>query len=197
MTDFNSTRIGLSKLDEYFFALGRFISLFAETEATVQEVLWHFAGVKSPVAPALFSGVRVEDARNKITRIAEAEGWNDERKATWKAISEQLSLVQQLRNDVVHYGAQWRGRHSWVISNRLFAHTDNAVKEFNISATMLNDASADLETIEHRLIAFTWPDAIPPEGRAGFDRALTRAWQYKRPRPTGHSRKTRNDTQGC
>ena len=62
--------------DEYYLALGRFIAAFSEIEGAMQVALWHFSSVKSPVAQAVFSGIRADEASNKITRISNAEGYS-------------------------------------------------------------------------------------------------------------------------
>ena len=80
--------------DEYYCALGQFVSDFSEVEQSLQIVLWHFSGVKSPIAQAVFSGVRADDAANKITRIGVAQKWSEERKAEWKAICDRLGAIK-------------------------------------------------------------------------------------------------------
>jgi hypothetical protein len=47
---------------QYWEALGRFVSLFSLVEENMQVALWRCVGVKAPVAPAIFSGTRVDAA---------------------------------------------------------------------------------------------------------------------------------------
>jgi len=42
----------------------------------MQMALWHFAEVNDPIAQAVFSGVRADDASNKIARIGVAKNWS-------------------------------------------------------------------------------------------------------------------------
>jgi hypothetical protein len=46
---------------------------FSDIEASMQATLWHFAGVSTPTAQAVFSGTRIEGAMQFINRIAELE----------------------------------------------------------------------------------------------------------------------------
>src|SRR5579862_9713778 len=79
MTDRYSTGwpFSTSNLDElaahqrYWEALGRFIDLFAGTEAIMQLVLWRYANVPTDTARAIFSGVRLKEAIGYIKRIIE------------------------------------------------------------------------------------------------------------------------------
>lgn len=179
----------LMGVDVYHTALGRFMSKFSETEATMQEVLWRFAGVQSPTAQAIFSGVRIDAATNHITRIANAQNWSKTRKAEWKKITDQLSHIKKLRNDIAHYGATWQGKDSWLVTNKLFAHTPENVTTVMVSPSKLDDASADLDKMEHHLIDFAWGEYLPPESREAFSEALKRAWRYKPPPQAGRAQK--------
>jgi hypothetical protein len=68
------------KYQPYLLVLGRFVALFSRVEIDLQKVLWKFAGVQAPTAQALFSGVRVDGAMQFITRIADAQNWDDTKK---------------------------------------------------------------------------------------------------------------------
>ena len=52
--------------DEYYTALGQFVAAFSEIECAMEVVLWNISKIKSPVAQAVFSGVRADDACNKL-----------------------------------------------------------------------------------------------------------------------------------
>ena len=63
-------KITREETDAYHLALGRFVSAFSDIEASMQATLWHFAGVSTPTAQAVFSGTRIEGAMQFINRIA-------------------------------------------------------------------------------------------------------------------------------
>jgi|SRR5258708_40107634 len=59
-------KITREETDAYHLALGRFVSAFSDIEASMQATLWHFAGVSTPTAQAVFSGTRIEGAMQFI-----------------------------------------------------------------------------------------------------------------------------------
>jgi hypothetical protein len=46
--------------EQYHHSLGRFVAVFSTIEATLQVTLWRLAGVPSPTAQAVFSGIRTD-----------------------------------------------------------------------------------------------------------------------------------------
>lgn len=85
---------------EYYQALGHFVTLFTDIECGLQQALWQISKVKSPVAQAIFSGVRADDACNKITRISEAENWSKERQTEWSIISSRVGILR-ITSDII------------------------------------------------------------------------------------------------
>jgi hypothetical protein len=184
------------EIDQYQQSLGRFVAAFSQVEANLQTVLWHFAGVKAPTAQAVFSGVRVEGAMGFINRIAEAQRWRKSKRDKLQYIFTQLGIINKLRNDILHYGAQLHARDTWVVSNRLFAHIPKRVRQLTVSPSILDDASFDLRKIESHLIVMAWHKVMPPGARAAFRPALKAAWRYKQPQPSRPARKSRKIPQG-
>ena len=182
--------------DEYYLALGRFIAAFSEIEGAMQVALWHFSSVKSPVAQAVFSGIRADEASNKITRISNAEGWSDIQKSEWKLISDRLGILRQLRNDIIHYGAEWHGENSWLVSNKMFVHTADRVKTTPVSPSILEDAIADLEKLSFHLFTFIFGDQMTDLGKMVADQNRKTAWRYISPPQAGHRQTTQNESQG-
>src|SRR5690349_17173983 len=69
------------KTATYYEALGRFVTRFSHIETFLQQTLWSAARVDSPVAPAIFSGLKVEGCLQYLKRIADAKGWNADQKS--------------------------------------------------------------------------------------------------------------------
>jgi hypothetical protein len=171
--------------NEYYLALGRFVSEFTEIECTMQVALWRLSKVNSPVAQAVFSGVRAEESSSKITRIAEAENWSKERQAQWKVISNRLGILRTLRNDILHYGATWRTDGSLLISNEGYAHAPRKIVKTPITITHLAHATSDLQKLGLHIFHFIFADEMTPKAFADGDPVLRRAWHYKSPRQGG------------
>jgi len=93
------------KSDTFNLALGRFVSIFSMVETNLQTYVWGFAGVPAPTAQAIFSGIRVKGAMQLINRISDAQKWKQERKNELAYTFLQLGMINNLRNDVLHYGA--------------------------------------------------------------------------------------------
>jgi hypothetical protein len=180
--------------DTYHKTLGEFIAEFAVIEAIMQMALRHFAGVSNQIGAAIFSGVRVDAASNQITRIADAQNWPQDRKDQWKFIVDQLSHIRKLRNDIVHYGAVWRGSDVWIASNQLFAHTADKITNLPASPSVLNDAKDDLRKIGYHIVAFTWPERIV-HADAEYHAVLKSAWRYKPPPQAGRPQTPRDKSQ--
>lgn len=174
--------------DQYYVTLGRFVSDFSEIEQAMQVALWYICGIKSPIAQAIFSGVRADDAANKISRIGVAQKWPDERKAEWKAISDRVSLLRSLRNDILHYGVNWERENEWVTSNRLFVHTEEKVTNTPVTIPILNAAIKDLHSLSIYLLSFAVQGKVV--GPTALDRTLSDTWQYKPPPQGGRQSKS-------
>jgi hypothetical protein len=166
-------------IDDYLEALGSFVMGFSEVEAAIQNALWTLAGVKPPTAQAVFSGVRTEDAMNRINRIAAAQNWPKQQKTPFEAVFSQLRKINKLRNDILHHGSTIRGIDHWEVSNEPFVHLKENIRTRRLSPAILRDAKADLDVILSRLILLVWRDRIPADSIEDFSEALKTAWRYK------------------
>lgn len=181
--------------DEYYLHLGRFVSEFTEIECSMQVALWRLSKIQSPVAQAVFSGVRAEEANNKITRIGEAENWSAERKEAWKSISDHLGILRTLRNDILHYGAHWQPDGTWIVTNKPYVHIPQKVTQTPVTIDALKDATADLNKLSLHLFNFLFGDEMPVNGLLHLSSELHRAWRYKSSRQGGRPRTTRDEGQ--
>ena len=133
--------------DRFYAALGRFVAEFSDVEAYLQTVMWRAAGVKPPVAPAVFSGVRIDQAISFMNRIADAKRWPKRRRDEFSYLSQQLGIINKLRNDILHYGAETDYAGRWLVSNEKFIHTPERLRETYIDERELANATSDLKKI--------------------------------------------------
>jgi hypothetical protein len=145
------------KTDAYNLALGRFVSIFSMVECCLQTYLWHFAGISKPTAQAVFSGIRVDGAMQLINRIADAHNWHDPAKERIKYVFSQLGMINRLRNDILHYGAETPADlgGDWIVSNKQFAHIPERIQETKINPKILKDATYDLVRINLHVLTLT------------------------------------------
>jgi hypothetical protein len=178
---------------EYYEALGRFVVEFTEVEGTLQRALWHISNVKSPVAQAIFSGVRADDASNKITRIGEAENWSEERRAAWKVIADRLGILRTLRNDLLHYGADLKLDGTWVVTNQRYVHAPRKITRTPVTPAILGEATSDLQKLGIHLFHFLYHEAMSSDAARNLEQTLQHAWRYTPP-PQATRPKTNPDS---
>jgi hypothetical protein len=143
--------------------------------------LWYLAKVEFPIAQAVLTGIKVEGAMGLINRLADAQNWSEARKAEFKKFSDQLALINKLRNDILHNGSNWTSSQTWTVTNRHFAHVPSRIRSYPVTAELLRNTRRDLQKIEGDLVLFTWGDAMPPPTRRNFEQAALLPWQYKPP----------------
>jgi hypothetical protein len=164
--------------DRYYRALGKFIAEFAEIEGLMLSALWHLTKVSTPVGQAVFSGVRADDACNKVKRIGDAENWPQSKKAEWKTILDHLKILGALRNDLVHYGVYWSSIDTWYSTNKRIAHTPEKVTTRQISPIILRNATNDLRKLSVLVFVFLYGDQMAVSARKKLRPVLKRAWLY-------------------
>lgn len=157
--------------ERYWMALGRFLDDFAHVESMLQTLLWVKADTSEETARAVFSGVRIDGAKDFIRRIAESRG--DQIDPVLTRAFGQLTVLTTLRNDVVHYGAPFDPRAgTWVATNSRIAMPGKA-RTTSVDPEALLNASLDLWTISYALSCFIRPDL-----RHAWDELAQAPWRY-------------------
>jgi len=174
--------------DEYYHALGRFLTEFTDVECALQKALWFFSKAKSPIAQAIFSGVRADDACGKITRIAEAENWSGARLHEWELIRNRVGILRILRNDILHYGANWQLDGTWIVTNKDYVHAAHKITETPVTVDILDDAIADSQKVGLHIFLFLYRDAVSEKASELTRPATQRSWRYKPPQQAGNRR---------
>jgi hypothetical protein len=173
---------------EYWEALGRFVDIFALVENNMQLTLWHLAKVKAPIAPAIFSGTRVDTASNLIRRISEAKEWSQRRQARLTTLLTQLGEITRARNDLLHYGSL-RSESGYEVTNLLYAHIPARIRTTKISRDILDAMADDLMTICVELMDMRGAMKAFRSVRKGRLMPPKRAWRYKPERQQGAAQK--------
>lgn len=88
----------------YLAALGGFVLAFAAVENTLQRLLTSETGVTSNIARAIFSGVRVDQAKTFVKRARSVNGKDDD--ALVDRVFSHLSTINNVRNDILHFGPE-------------------------------------------------------------------------------------------
>jgi hypothetical protein len=164
-----STPEGQAKLkarNEYFQALGDFISTFSTVESSLFAFLGTLSLAAAPMARALFGDIRVKNVISAVARVFRArrmmmapfEDSEPERIAKDRQYDEymaghanrvfqQLADITTIRNDIVHSGTLDATVENPIISNWARALDDDALTEYTVSAADLRKMTADLWTI--------------------------------------------------
>jgi hypothetical protein len=151
---------------EYWEALGEFVSTFSSVEVNMQLALWTFAGLSRPMATAILAGsTRIDSAINLMNKISVAKKWRAERKKEFSAISTQLGIINKIRNDILHYGAESASQDEWIISNKALAATQKRIRTTKVTVRALHEMTYDLVAIDLRIIYLAWGSLMPAKTR--------------------------------
>jgi hypothetical protein len=163
---------------DYWIAVGRLMTALADVEANMQAALWVLARTDEPISKAVFSGTRIEQAMGFMRRCIEAEGRQQEFPEI-EDVFAQLTAINRIRNDLVHYGPKWNKDSSSVnIGNRNMAMTPDRVVELRLTPNDLRLMCCDLKKINEHL----FNQIIAPGFANEWQIEVMRApWLYKAP----------------
>lgn len=172
----------------YWAALGQFIHEFSGVERELLELARYLAGLQEPVAQAVLSSLRVDDAKNLINRILDARGETDLKERLQNPL-DQLGAISTMRNSIVHWGAEVRDD-GLIVSNNYFAPSPDRIREFPVSDVILLQMTADLHQIGLHLFMTIRRDEATPDEIKQAERVLQPPWLYKSPQPLPRPRGT-------
>jgi hypothetical protein len=191
-------KAAINKHGAYWRALGRFVDQFAKVESQLHTLLWQESEVNFSLAPAIFSGFRVDQAKDIINRIRQSKGRPES--ATLARAFSQLTIINKARNDILHYGANFDGT-DFIVSTKLAAHIPERERKFSASPKTLQDMTIDLYTIQSALAAYSLeaiyqlPDVAEEQLASltpvleAFQKSADAPWQYKLDTPPPPSRR--------
>jgi hypothetical protein len=171
---------------EYWAALGEFVSTFSIVEVTMQQALWEFAGLSRPLALALLAGsTRIDSAMTLISKVSVARKWKSARKQELQAICTQLGIINKVRNDILHYGANF-AKGEWVVSNLAMVATKKRARTTRFTVPSLSNMTKDLMAINSRLVYLAWGPFMNAKTKRSFAQVRRDPWRYiPPPTPVG------------
>ena len=186
----SETKEGQERLRAYYEALGRFVQMFAEVEKLIAQTLWAYAGTKAEVAKIVFAGTQSDTAAGYIKAVAKATNTNDETLADLENVLQQFGIIRSIRNDILHYGANFIAEGRGLVSNAWKAKAEPT--EFPISADALlmeRDLRKIIAHFGYRHLGRARPKSA--FGHKILDDTLHSPWQYKHPSPLKSETKKR------
>ena len=174
--------------DEFLIQLGKFVLDFAEIERFMHIFLHGMAGVRESIGPALLSGIRLDQAQSLINRILDTEE-DTFNKSYLKRHFDQLGVINQVRNNILHYGADFQDRNTVVVSNRIVAHIPSRVREYEVTTHDLKSMSKDLQIIKTAIFVTLGRETLPPEMLDHYLSIAQTSWLYKQAQPKAHGDK--------
>jgi hypothetical protein len=178
-------------IQDYWAALGKFVSTFSLVEVNMQLALWTFAGMSKTMARALLSGsTRIDAAMNLISKLAEAQQWEAARQTELSYLFTQLGIINKVRNDLLHYGARSQGSGEWLVTSELLATTKNQIRTTKITIPILEEMTRDITIINLRLTLLAWGDQMDKAARYLFEQSKLGAWHYKSQQPVDAGRRS-------
>lgn len=165
----------------YHTALGSFIYQYSSLETVVNALLISAYGVSHEVGQALFSGIRINQAKSFIDRILDATkraGFKDRLKPYF----DQINLITSMRDEILHYGAQYDHLlDEFILSNQRAAHVETRLRRFRVTATMLDDMAHDTTKALCGIIYEMSAHLAEPDAVAFLQGYISQPWRYKPP----------------
>jgi hypothetical protein len=134
--------------DDYYAALGKFVHVFASTEAAMFVTLCLVSRIDLRTFQALLSGTRARSAMDYMRRLYEVR-----HEAFPKRLDEalgQFSTINTVRDLILHSGTQ-KGGGGLEVSNALRAHATRSLRTIPMSPKFLAAMTEDLHTISAAL----------------------------------------------
>ena len=164
----------------YWQALGQFIEVYASVESMMFYLLTLYSKVPADIAKALFSGTRLDASIKLIRRIMAVNDPGEVRREELNVIFAQLTVINDARNDVIHYGSNETIDYGRISSNYTRAHLPENVTVRPMSAVVLEAMRHDLERIHsHLFVQCVLPDN--KGAKPSLTTLLAASWQYKPP----------------
>lgn len=172
------TKEGKERLRTYYEALGRFVDKFSRVEAAMTLTLWHYAKTPPEVSKVIFTSDKVDSCITKIKQIAKVSNVDSALQGDLEDIFQQLGIINGVRNDVLHYGAEFVAEGNAIVSDALKAKGEPYV--FPISPTALDQMTTDLDKIIAHLKTLHLGDS---HAYTILGNPMHSAWRYKHPVP--------------
>ena len=170
-----------SKEGKFFYAFGKFICTFANTESTIHQFFQRISGLEDPKARAIMGGARLIDVVSAITRLVPYSDLGLSLRQEVKELLAQLHHISTFRHALIHRGATV-SETEITSHNILTAKTWENVEQLRFQLEHVKAATDDLNCIGIRLWAIYKPeilDGYPAEVK----KYLYSPWRYKPVQP--------------
>src|SRR4051794_21166355 len=112
----------------FYISLGRFLHQYSLLETAMLSVLIGVSGVTQSIGKSIYSGTRITTAKSYVNRILDATG-RAALKEQLKPYFDQISLINSMRDEILHYGATYDfSKNALIVSNERVAHTPDKIK---------------------------------------------------------------------
>jgi len=162
-----------ARSEPYWLALGQFIDSFVAVEIGMQEILAIEAGVSATTAKAVFQGLQIDRVHETLKRIWASNNHEPPEFLT-RALA-QLILINGARNDILHRGAKFDGKH-WLVATK---SNVNVVRV--VTAETLDAMTTDTLTIRMAFAAHAMEFGVgrTQEIRSQFLEAVAKKWRFE------------------
>jgi hypothetical protein len=189
----SQTEEGKQRERDYHSALGRFVDMFATVEIAISLTLWAYAKTRPNIAKVIFASTKIDQGSTLIKQLAEATDASETLRDDLEKVTQQLGIINGVRNAILHYGAKSIAEGNAIVSNALKAKREPT--EFSISPKSLDDMTADLQKIATHLHYRHLGRAVPlgAFGQRALEGVLQSPWRYKHPsQPTVQTKAARS-----
>lgn len=181
-----------ARRSEYFETLGRFVDAFTHAEKIVHLSFEPHSGFTHEVARTIKGGMKLSDLIALIKRLLVANNAPKETLNEFSTIFDQLSIISQFRDSIIHRGIYMNDDGALSVNN--FA-TAKSIDQFEIANFSLDDircATRDLQKITDRIIRVTW--GMHHDLQISWD--LDGPWLYKQVQLRNPRQQPRSKTPG-
>ena len=183
----------LNSYAQFNLTLGEFLSAYTRLEIALAITVRKLAGVSTPIAKALFSGLRADAATKCISQLLIAQDATQEVRQKFTDVFAHLGQITLARNTVLHYGTDFKDD-AFLATNSMSALTEGHLKAIPLSVRTLRNMATDCQTIEAHLWRLLTRqkrvgEEIIEQVWGGLDSA---PWLYKPPLQSSEERPNRS-----
>jgi len=169
--------VNYENVDQYFYDLGKFISVFSIVEHLMQTLVMSISGIEYRTGQAVFSGAKINQSNEYINSIYRSR--NIEVEPKLKSILDQVKVINHDRNIIIHHGLSIV-EDLYIATNAKSAYSADRVKGILITKDTLANMLADSETIIHGLQPYVRRPDLSEEEFSKMENDLTlKPWLYK------------------
>jgi hypothetical protein len=178
-------QLSATEYRKYLLALGKFVSIYSQTEAMWHAALRRWAGVDEKISRALTGGMRGGEVTNTLRKIMQVVKIEKPKENELKSLITQFNDIAQFRDRLIHRGASYSPDFQQLVStNDAYYRTLEDFETLAFNRDDMKHASQDLGRIMLRLLYAMLPDGYSVPGVSEkHQRWIHAPWSYKLLRP--------------